>query len=540
MRKAHQYTTRRAAVATVHGRKEVLDPLVSKYKNLNEGQGPCEYEIRDVSDEALLATRRMPRVIARVQTALSSESGNQLADIFDSEGESWKRFTLANANLFGGPSIRDQGQRAVRTDGSTCTWKSAVAFHALVDLYSRDRTASCKEVRLMDGPAHTWVEVLTHADERMVFETWTLFPEVVAAEDGFAYAQKEARVTEVWRPGMRTVEPWADFVKAAIAEGPIEQAPPSARNWLDTLHRDRGLQGYAQANVESLNVSAWDRAEACLTSAERVALGMSSSKRVVYRGPKGDTYNGDLVRQSQVDRYRRTHQAMRKAGFPERFEAREVFRRDLTCAVQADDAATVVSLLMKHGTLIATGPDCSGVLDDALWAAVQSRRATHVEIADALIEAGANEQATRDGGQTLLMEAAALGDLAMVTALHDQGLRSDQRSDRGHNAFHLACNRGHVAVGEYLRMKTPLLLHEPDSYGNTPLMLASLGGSLDMVQALLKAGAEAGTVNSLNGSSAHSLAVNAGHVNVAYQLQLWQHSLVSMSGGSGVPGQPYR
>lgn len=487
-----QYTTRLAASVTVPGEKPVvLDPLVSKCEYFNQGRGSCRYDIKHVSAQAIHAMRCMPEVLSRVEEVLSNESGNQLPHIFNSNDDARKRFVLAGAHYSNGLKARDIGLLGVRTDGSSCLAKTAVAFHALVDIYSRMEPPPCKEVRMVWSAEHAWAEVLTHDDERVVIETWTLFPEALAAEDGFGYDLKKARVVESWRPGMDKSEAWADFKKAAVALGPIEQAPPSNWNWLNSNHLDQGLQGYARSSVAGLNASPWNRAEACRTNSEREELGLPSHQRVLYKGPDESTYNGDLVRKSRVDWHRRTDRAMRRIGFPERFEAREILRNHLMHAAHGGDAAAVVSLLKKHHTLIATGPDCSGVLDDALWAAVQSRRATHVEIADALIEAGANEQATRDGGQTLLMEAAALGDLTMVEALCVQGLRSDQRNDVGNNAFHFACNRGHVAVAEYLRMKTPRLLHEPDALGRTPLMLALLGGQPHIVDALLSAGAGA-------------------------------------------------
>lgn len=525
--KVNQYTTRPAAVATIRGHEvEVLDPLVSKYEYFNPDKGACEYVIRNVSAEAVLATARMPRVIGKVQSALSYLSGNQVADVFESDGDSYKRFSLAGGLASGVTSFRVQALCAIRADGSTCSLRAAVAFHALVDLYSRDPEATCKEVRIAQTPQHRWVEVLTHADERMVFETWTLFPEVVEAKDGFAYADKGEHVVHVWRPGMQPVEPWADFLKTAVAEGPIERAPLSLQGCLKSLHWDRGLQGYAQAVVEGSAAAPWDRAEACLTSAERMALGMQGHQRVVYQAPNGDTYNGDRVRLSLVDRHRRVRQAMDRVGFPVRFGAREMLRRDLSRAVQAGDLFVVEMLLKQSETLRALGPDCSEVLDDALWCAVRSTCNDRVDIAGALINAGADKASVCDGGLTLLTAAAALGDLAMVQALRRHGVDSGQRNDDGHDAFQLACYFGRVEVAKYLM--DPTSLHTRDQEGRSPLMLSSQGGSCAMVRALLSAGAAAGEVNPVDGTTALSLAMISGHADVAQLLQKWLAETVSL------------
>lgn len=126
-------------------------------------------------------------------------------------------------------------------------------------------------------------------------------------------------------------------------------------------------------------------------------------------------------------------------------------------------------------------------------------------------------------GETVLMQAAAAGDIAMTKTLLAYGANVDaRRKDNGETALHTA-----AAQKERIEIAQELLAHSanvdiPDNHGYTPLMLASIDNIVEMVMALLPR-TQAIDAKNKKGQTALMLAANEviaqllideGHANV--------------------------
>jgi ankyrin repeat protein len=111
-------------------------------------------------------------------------------------------------------------------------------------------------------------------------------------------------------------------------------------------------------------------------------------------------------------------------------------------------------------------------------------------LVEMLLEAGADPNTTLPGGETALMTAARVGTLASVKALLSHGANVNGKDDRrGQTALMWAAAEGHADVVEEL-IKAGADFRTRLTSGFTPLLFAVREGRLDVVRVLLKAGAD--------------------------------------------------
>ena len=111
-------------------------------------------------------------------------------------------------------------------------------------------------------------------------------------------------------------------------------------------------------------------------------------------------------------------------------------------------------------------------------------------IVEMLLESGADPNASLPGGETPLMTAARVGSLASVRALLSRGVSVDAKDDRrGQTALMWAAAEGHAEVVEEL-IKAGADVRIRLASGFTPLLFATREGRTDVVKVLLKAGAD--------------------------------------------------
>jgi ankyrin repeat protein len=223
--------------------------------------------------------------------------------------------------------------------------------------------------------------------------------------------------------------------------------------------------------------------------------------------------------------------------------------RRLIDTVKASQTSAVRTLLQQRVDPNSADPDGTTALH---WAAQKN----NVEIADVLIHAGANAKAANRYGVTPLSLAATNGNAAMLELLLKSGADPNTKlaydetvlmtasrtgvadavgvllrhgadvnakeSWRGQTALMWAAAEGNLATVELL-LKAGADLHARENGGFTPLLFAVRQGKIDVLRALLNAGASAGeTLNKPRrggdptiGSSAVVLAVENAHFEIA-------------------------
>lgn len=135
----------------------------------------------------------------------------------------------------------------------------------------------------------------------------------------------------------------------------------------------------------------------------------------------------------------------------------------------------------------------------------------HVELAMLLLERGANIEEVNDEGYTPLMEAAREGHEEMVALLLSQGADINAQTEETlETALTLACCGGFLEVVDFL-LKAGA---DITAGANTPLMEASQEGHLKLVEYLIVAGADV-NATTRDGDTALSYACDNGHTEVA-------------------------
>ncbi len=140
----------------------------------------------------------------------------------------------------------------------------------------------------------------------------------------------------------------------------------------------------------------------------------------------------------------------------------------------------------------------------------------HIAVVEALLNAGANKDASHQDGATPLCIAACMGHIAVVEALVNAGANKDASDQSGTTPLSIAACMGHIAVVEAL-LKAGANKDASRQDGITPLYIAAHMGHIAVVKALLKAGANK-DASRQDGITPLYIAAHMGHIAVVKAL----------------------
>jgi cytohesin len=137
----------------------------------------------------------------------------------------------------------------------------------------------------------------------------------------------------------------------------------------------------------------------------------------------------------------------------------------------------------------------------------------HLEVAEVLLEHGADVEARDNKDRTPLHWAAKRGRVEVVRVLLEHGADAKDQDDRRRTPLHRASQRGHVEVAKVLLENGGDPLAQ-DKKGRTPLHWASKRGHVEIARVLLDQGADV-KVQDVNNRTAVDRALERGHLDVA-------------------------
>ncbi|MDQ5940523.1 MAG: hypothetical protein QG632_249, partial [Candidatus Dependentiae bacterium] len=168
--------------------------------------------------------------------------------------------------------------------------------------------------------------------------------------------------------------------------------------------------------------------------------------------------------------------------------------------------------------LIAGGFDVNTTLDDKnntplIVAAIRR----HTEIAELLLQLGANVNAANSSGDTPLTLAAFMGHTEIAELLLQLGANVNAANDRGKTPLTFAASRGHTEIAERL-LHHGADVNAANSRGDTPLIMAAINGQKDIVQLLLQKPEIDVNAADSRGETPLTFAASRGHTEIAERL----------------------
>ena len=140
----------------------------------------------------------------------------------------------------------------------------------------------------------------------------------------------------------------------------------------------------------------------------------------------------------------------------------------------------------------------------------------HAEVLRSLVSAGADVNRAVPGngivGETTLKIAAWRGHAAAVDVIISAGAVVDLLGDTGYTALHVASQEGMLqAVGNLIRGGADVNLATSNELGDSPIILAAMGGHTAVIKSLAEARADVNFARAGDGCSAIFVASQQGH-----------------------------
>ena len=219
--------------------------------------------------------------------------------------------------------------------------------------------------------------------------------------------------------------------------------------------------------------------------------------------------------------------SMKDMIFPEGHRVREAHAKNY--------ARALGFLIMHHGSQLGTLPNkinhlanvkallqkmtpnainAPGTLGKT--ALILAARNGHVEIVQALVDAGADIDLQSKSGSTALMFAASKGHTDVVKALLGADADLNAKNNNKNTALMVAAQNGHVGCVQVL-LAAKAHSDLKNEHDQTALMVAAQNGHVGIVQILLNAGAEPNVQNK-QGNTALMVAAQTGHTDVVKAL----------------------
>jgi ankyrin repeat protein len=183
----------------------------------------------------------------------------------------------------------------------------------------------------------------------------------------------------------------------------------------------------------------------------------------------------------------------------------------VTKAVKSGDLAGVRKLIVEHADVNAPSGDASTPL---LWAVHKS----DIEMARVLLAAGAKPDVPNNYGVTPLLEASRAGDAGMMELLLKAGADPRRTHPEGETTL-MSVSRAGSLPAVRLLLEHGVDVNATDSFQHeTALMWASAEGHLDVVDTLLKAGANPNVQAHVNSITTRR---NADHPTGGFTALMW-------------------
>jgi ankyrin repeat protein len=144
----------------------------------------------------------------------------------------------------------------------------------------------------------------------------------------------------------------------------------------------------------------------------------------------------------------------------------------------------VIHMLLAHGAKVDAIEDRKGQ-NALMWAAAEG----HADAVDALLKAGANPNTASKGGFTPLIFASEHGDAKSVASLLTAGADINYALPGGMNSLLIAVTAGKIPVADVL-VNRGATVAAKDRTGNTALHIASQLGKTELVSQLIAKGAD--------------------------------------------------
>ena len=148
--------------------------------------------------------------------------------------------------------------------------------------------------------------------------------------------------------------------------------------------------------------------------------------------------------------------------------------------------AEIASLMVRSGSIDPNGSvGLSGGWSPLHLTALEGR----LDVAQALVDMGADIDKAMDNGCTSLYVASENGHVEMAKLLIKAGADIDKANNDVGTPLIVASQQGHVEVVRFL-LKRGAEINQAQNYGSTPLYIASQQGHVEVVKILLEGGAD--------------------------------------------------